>query len=161
MGRAHHMYHPTDNKERQIWLWHRRLGHPSFGYMKNLFPELFSSLSVFDMKCETCILAKSHRATYSLSINKSDVPFALIHSNVRGHSPVSIASGIRWFLVFIDDCTRMTWLYLLKHKNEVLSVFQSIQTMVQTQFSAKIQILRSDNGGEYVNHQFRAYFQSQ
>jgi hypothetical protein len=33
--------------------------------------------------------------------------------------------------------------------------------MVRTQFFAKIQILRSDNGGEYVNHQFRAYFQSQ
>jgi hypothetical protein len=141
IGRAHHMYHPTDNKERQIWLWHLRLGHPSFRYMKNLFPELFSSLSVFDMKCETCILAKSHRVTYPLSMNKSDVPFSLIHSYVWGPSPVSIVSGICWFMIFIDDCTRMTWLYLLKHQNEVLSVFQSFQTMVRTQFSAKIQIL--------------------
>ncbi|RVW39621.1 Retrovirus-related Pol polyprotein from transposon TNT 1-94 [Vitis vinifera] len=31
--------------------------------------------------------------------------------------------------------------------------------MVQTQFSAKVQVLRSNNGGEYVNHQFREYFQ--
>ncbi|RVW32439.1 Retrovirus-related Pol polyprotein from transposon TNT 1-94 [Vitis vinifera] len=31
--------------------------------------------------------------------------------------------------------------------------------MVQTQFSVKVQVLRSDNGGEYVNHQFREYFQ--
>lgn len=29
----------------------------------------------------------------------------------------------------------------------------------QTQFSAKVQILRTDNGGEYVNRQFEAYFQ--
>jgi len=62
-------------------------------------------------------------------------------------------------VIFVDDCTRMTWLYLLKHKNEVLSTFQSFHTMVQTQFLAKVQILRSDNDGEYVNHQFQTYFQ--
>jgi hypothetical protein len=32
--------------------------------------------------------------------------------------------------------------------------------MVQTQFSAKVKILRTDNGGEFVNHQFQAYFKS-
>jgi hypothetical protein len=160
MGRAHHMHHPVDNKGRQIWLWHRRLGHPSFGYMKHLFPDLFSNISLFDLKCETCILAKSHRNTYPLSMNKSSVPFALIHSDVWGPSPTSTISGIRWFVIFIDDCTRMTWLYLLRHKTEVLSVFQSFHTMVQTQFSAKIQILRSDNGGEYINREFREYFQN-
>jgi transposase InsO family protein len=127
--------------------------------MKHLFPDLFSNISIFDLKCETCIIAKSHRATYPLSMNKSMVPFALIHSNVWGLSPISTISSFRWFVIFVDDCTRMTWLYLLKHKNEVLSTFQSFHTMVQTQFSAKVQILRSDNGGEYVNHQFQTYFQ--
>jgi transposase InsO family protein len=159
LGRAHHMHPPVDKKERQIWLWHRRLGHPSFSYMKHLFPDLFSNILIFDLKCETCILAKSHRATYPLSMNKSMVPFALIHSDVWGPSPISTISSFRWFVIFVDDCTRMTWLYLLKHKNEVLSTFQSFRTMVQTQFSAKVQIFRSDNGGEYVNHQFQTYFQ--
>ena len=61
-------------------------------------------------------------------------------------------------MIFIDDFTRMTWLYLLKHKDDVFSVFQSFHTMIQTQFSAKIQILRSNNGGEYVNKKFQDYF---
>jgi hypothetical protein len=95
-----------------------------------------------------------------LSLNKSMVPFDLIHSDVWGPAPVPTASGIRWFVIFIDDCTRMTWLYLLKHKDEVLSVFQLFHTMVQTQFSAKVKILRTDNGAEFVNHQFQAYFKS-
>jgi hypothetical protein len=159
MGRVHHMRPPVDKNEQQIWLWHRRLGHPSFSYMKYLFPALFSNILISDLKCETCILAKCHKAHYPLSINKSTIPFALIHSDVWGPSPISTISGFRWFVIFVDDCSRMTWLYLLKHKNEVLSIFQSFHTMVQTQFSTKVQVLRLDNGDEYANQQFRAYFQ--
>ena len=61
-------------------------------------------------------------------------------------------------MTFIDDCTRMTWLYQLKHKDDMFSVFQSFYTMILIQFSAKIQILRSNNGGEYVNKKFQDYF---
>ena len=140
-------------------MWHRRLGHPSFRYLRHLFPDLFSNVETSELNCDTCILAKSHRSTYSLSMNKSDIHFALIHSNVWGPSLVSIVSGVRWFVTFVDDCTRMTWLYLLKHKDEVFKVFQSFHAMIQTQFSTQLRILRSDNGGEYVNHHFQSYFQ--
>ncbi|RVW42603.1 Retrovirus-related Pol polyprotein from transposon TNT 1-94 [Vitis vinifera] len=99
------------------------------------------------------------RASFPLHLNKKDTSFALIHSDVWGPSPITTVNGFKWFVLFVDDCTRMTWLYLLKHKDEVLGVFKSFHAMVQTQFSAKVQVLRSDNGGEYVNHQFHEYFQ--
>ena len=159
-GKANNVRHTTSIKEKQIWLWHRRLGHPSFSYMKHLLPNLFSNLHDLDFKCETCILAKSHRVPFSISLNKSEVPFTLIHSDVWGPSPITTISGNHWFVTFIDDCTRMTWLYLLKHKDEVFGVFQAFHAMIQTQFSAKAQILRSDNGGEYINQEFQAYFQT-
>ena len=75
----------------------------------------------------------------------------LIHSDVWGPAPVSVSSSIRWFVIFVDDCTRMTWLYLMKSKNEVARIFCSFHTMIKTQFSTKLQILGSDNGGEYDN----------
>ena len=102
-------------------LWHRRLGHLLFGYLQHVFPNLFLGLSNLDIKCETCILAKSHRVTYPLSMNKSDIPFALIHSDVWGPSPKSTMSGFCRFVIFVDDCTRMTWIYLLKHKKRGFS----------------------------------------
>ena len=80
--RANHMYHTLNNKERRVWLWHHRLGHPSFGYLKHLLPSLFSKVTHLNFKCDTCILAKSHRASYPLSMNKSMIPFYLIHSDV-------------------------------------------------------------------------------
>jgi GAG-pre-integrase domain len=108
----------------QVLLWHRRLGHPSFGYMRKLSPNLFTSLQNEQFVCEICIKAKSHRTTYPDSSNKTSQPFDLIHTDVWGPSPVVLKSGCRWFILFTDDHTRMTWLYLLKTKNEVPQVFQ-------------------------------------
>ena len=95
---------------------------------------LFSNLHDSNFKCETCILAKSHRVPFPVILNKSDVPFALIHFDVWGPSPITTVSGILWFITFVDDCTRMTWLYFLKHKDEVFGVFWSLHAMVKTQF---------------------------
>ncbi|CAL2271851.1 unnamed protein product [Prunus armeniaca] len=118
-----------------------------------------SGFKDFDFTCDTCILAKSHRVPYPLSTNKCTTPFTLIHSDVWGPSPITAPSGVRWFVTFIDDYTWMTWLYLLTNKNEVFSCFQSFHKQMKTQFNAQIQILRSDNGGEFVNHDFQTYFQ--
>ncbi|WKA00241.1 hypothetical protein VitviT2T_018620 [Vitis vinifera] len=167
IGQANHTRSSSDRNKANILLWHRRLGHPSFGYLKLVFPTLFSGFSNLDFKCVGSIsqihhtslrLVKSHRVSYPLSFNKSQMPFELIHSDVWGPSPKSTISGVRWFVIFVDDCTHMTWLYLMKNKDEVFSVFCSFHEMVKTQYSATIRILRSDNGGEYMHRDFKNYF---
>jgi transposase InsO family protein len=135
----------------EIWQWHKRLGHPSFSYLKRLFPSLFSYCNISDFKCETCVMAKSHRVSFPLNNNRVDAPFSIIHSDVWGPAPFPTNKGMRWFVTFVDDCTRMTWLYFLKHKSDVCSVFQVFHKMITTQFNTPIKIVRSDNGGEYHN----------
>jgi len=49
----------------------------------------------------------------------------------------------------------------MKTKEEVFLIFQAFHTMIQNQFSAKIRVLRSDSRGEFINHQFKAFFQQQ
>ena len=99
------------------------------------------------LHCETCVLGKSHRSTYSSRIsNKNVILFELIHSDVWGPSKEPIVSGMRYYVSFIDDCTRLTWVVLLKTKDEVFPAFQAFLSEVQTQYNAKVRILRSDNG---------------
>ena len=136
-------------------MWHHRLRHPSLTYMKHLFSSMFSKSVESKFECHTYNLAKIHRVLYPVSLNKSIVLFSLIHFDVWGLSPYSDASGSKWFVTLIDDYTCMTWLYLMKHKSEVFNIFTSFHTMIKTQYSAKIQILHSDNGGEYINNEFQ------
>ena len=105
MGMANNVKHTSIN-EYQIWLWHRRLGHPSFLYLKHLFSSMFSQVNDAMIKCEICIQAKSHRASFPLSMNKSNtILFSLIHFDVWGPTPHSDGSGIKWSVTFIDNCT--------------------------------------------------------
>jgi transposase InsO family protein len=142
----------------KIWMWHKRLGHPSFSYMSKLLPSLFSDFDISTLHCETCIQAKSHRVSYKTSLSKCNEPIVLIHSDVWGPSPVSSICGYKWFVLFIDDCTRMIWIYLLKGKEEVGHVFKNFLTMIQNQFGKNIKYFRSDNGGEFLNRSLKDCF---
>ena len=62
-------------------------------------------------------------------------------------------------MTFIDDYSRFTWIYFLRTKAEVLTVFRSFVAYIETQFSTTIKVLRSDNGGEYMSHDFQAFLQ--
>ena len=139
-------------------LWYRRLGHPSFFYLKHLFPNLFHNKLLLSFQCDICQLAKHHHASFLIQPYKASKPFTLIHSDVWGLSRTFTNSGKRWFITFIDDHTRLSWVYLLKEKSEAEHVFKNFYNMVETQFQTKIQVFRSDNGKEYFNQILGSFF---
>ena len=94
-------------------VWHLRLGHPSFLYVKHLFRSLFKNLDCNYLHCETCHLSKSHRNSYKSKIYHASKPFYLIHSDVWGPSKINTTSGKKWFVTFIDDYTRLCWVFLM------------------------------------------------
>jgi hypothetical protein len=62
-------------------------------------------------------------------------------------------------VTFIDDYSRFTWVYFLRSKVDVFSIFQTFVAYVETQFSTCVKILRSDSGGEYMSHAFQSFLQ--
>ncbi|XP_062107930.1 lysine-specific demethylase JMJ26-like isoform X2 [Humulus lupulus] len=135
----------------QIMIWHYKLGHPSFSYLKRLFPGLFKKLNPLFFHCDSCLLAKSQRKSYIQKSYCPSKPFYLFYGYVWGPSKVTTISGKKWFVTFIDDHTRLCWVYLMKEKFEVTKIFTDFYSMIETQFQTKISILRSDNGTEYFN----------
>ena len=65
--------------------------------------------------------------------------------------------GHLYYVTFIDDHSRNTWLYLLKTKYEVFTKFNKFRAKVETLTERRIKNLRSDNGGEYTSKELIAY----
>ena len=78
---------------------------------------------------------------------------------MSGISPIISHVNYNYFVTFIDDYTKYTWIYFLCAKSEVLSVFQQFIAYVETQFSSSIKILRSNSGGDYMSGEFHAFLQ--
>lgn len=60
-------------------------------------------------------------------------------------------TGSRWFLLFVDDHTRLSWVFIMKEKSETSSIFKSFHAMIKTQFSTNIQIFRTDRAKYFFN----------
>ena len=65
--------------------------------------------------------------------------------------------GKRYFMTFIDDCTRFRYVYLLKSKDEALHYFKTYKDEVENQLERKVKRLRSDRGGEYFSSEFSEF----
>ena len=153
---------------KDLILWHKRLGYPSFKVFEELAPSIYKSCNKEMLKCEACELAKHSRTVYPASGNRSLKPFDLIHSDVQGPINNTSTSGCCWFVTLIDCYSRTIWVSLLKVKSDVLSVFQKAKSdvlsvfhnfhkMIETQFGSRIKALRTDNGTEYTNDAFQEF----
>jgi IS30 family transposase len=146
--------------EAKVILEHCRLGHLSFDTMSKVFPGIMSKVDKRKLLCDACEYGKHTRSIYVSRGLRSISPFMLIHSDVWTWPVISI-SGMKYFVTFIDCYSRMTWIYLMKQKNEVLKCFQDFCSLVENQYDARLKLLRIDNGTEYMNNEFQNYLSAQ
>jgi GAG-pre-integrase domain len=98
-------------------LWHARLGHPSSTttlHVLNSF-HLPCSSKILSL-CHDCCMSKSHKLPFSLSTSSTTSPLTLIHSDLWGPAPIVSKDGFRYYVIFVDDYTRFTWIYFSKQK---------------------------------------------
>ena len=76
--------------------------------------------------------------------------FDLIHSDVWRPSSVFSIGGSQYFVIFVDDYSRYSWIFNMKHRSKLLEVYSNFAKMVETQFSKRIKIFRSNNALEYT-----------
>jgi histone deacetylase 1/2 len=105
--------------------------------------------------CDACQQGKSHQLPYLVSSGVSKYPLELVFSNVWGHVPESVGRK-KYYVSFIDDFSKFTWIYLLKFKSEVFQKFHEFQALVERLFDRKILAMQTDWGGEY--HKLNSFF---
>jgi histone deacetylase 1/2 len=141
---VHGVFKPSHHR------WHSRLGHPTSSIVSRVISKnkLPCSSESSESVCEACQKAKSHQLPYSRSTSVSHYPLELIFSDVWGPAPDSFGRK-NYYVSFIDDFSKFTWIYLIRHRSEVFNIFHQFQALVERRFDRKIITLQSDWGGEY------------
>ncbi|KAJ4715159.1 Retrovirus-related Pol polyprotein from transposon TNT 1-94 [Melia azedarach] len=144
------------DKDNMTKLWHMRLGHMSARGMQILSKgDLLCGHKIKDLEfCEHCIFGKLHRNKFPKAIHRTKGTLDYIHSDCWGPSRVESLGGHRYFVSMIDDFSRMTWVFIMKHKSEAFKNFRQWKALVENQTGKKIKRLRTDNGLEFCWSEF-------
>lgn len=141
-----------------VSMWHNRLGHPSLKVLESLKGQI--KCSKFDSftfePCYICPLAKQKRLPFISNHHMSPFPFDLVHCDIWGPYNTSTLHDQRFFLTIVDDCTRFTWVFLIRHKSEASSIVSKFYALVETQFQCHIKAIRTDHAKELAFTDFCA-----
>lgn len=136
------------------------MGHPSFRRLS----VIRNALQIGEMKqeelldCSICHMSKQRRLPFQSNNLIHENAFDLVHIDIWGHFISITVEGYRYFLTIVDDHSRFTWVYLLKNKSVVTTVFPDFCQMILTQFETKIKSVRADNAHEL---NFSDYFRKE
>jgi hypothetical protein len=104
------------------WLWNRRLGHIKFdnlvkvynlGLVRN-FPKIINPSNPM---CRHCQLGRKTRIRFKTKEYSTSNPLDLFHTDLYGPTRTKSLQGESYFMLFIDDFTRMGWVCFHKEKS--------------------------------------------
>lgn len=143
-------------------LWHARLGHVNFkalslmttGKMVFGMPEIESQSEV----CNGCVMSKQTRRSFPGQATYNAKEFLeLIHGDLCGPISPATKAGNKYFLLLVDDYTRIMWVYFLKSKDGALEAFKTFRAKVENGTENRIKTFRTDRGGEFTSKSFNTY----
>ena len=112
-----------------------------------------------DIVCKECILAKQKKVSFPSKQFDITPKLELIHRDLSGPCRTRGFYGERYFMIFVDDFTRMMWVAFLKEKLDAFEKFKIFKNRVENESRVKIKSLRSDRGGEFTSREFNIFYE--
>ena len=142
-----------------------RFGHLKFQVFKEMgdkyMVDVIQSINHTNQLCEACPLQKHARMSFpNDTTSRTSKSLQLVHTAVCDPINTSSFGKRKYFLLFIDDFSRKTWVYFLKKKSEVFVAFKNFKALVEKKSGYEIKALRSDRGGEFTSKEFYDFCQS-
>ncbi|XP_021629650.1 uncharacterized protein LOC110627609 [Manihot esculenta] len=148
----------------ESWLWHKRYGHYNLNSLKfmqshDMIIDM-SVVSICDGVCSNYQFGKWHEHSFPKDqVRRAIEKLEIVYTNMCGPMSVPSLSQNKYFILFINDLTRMTWVYFLSSKSQVFNVFKKFKTLIEKQSGCVLKTLRSDNGKEYTSKEFDKFYE--
>jgi transposase InsO family protein len=150
-------------KKDESWLWHRRMGHMHFD---NLFKvskreavrEMPQITKPTNTLCKHCQQGKQTKTRFKIKEYSTTKPLEIVHTDLVGTTTKKGLKGERYFMLLVDDYTRMTAIFFIKNKSKAFENFKIYKEMVENEMDSRIKCLRLDNGGEFTSKEFMDYY---
>ena len=84
-------------------------------------------------------------------------PLELIHIDICGPITPTTLGGSQYFLLIIDEFSRLTWVSMLQCKSDAFEAFKHFKNLAETEKRMKIKTLKLDRGGEFTSDEFSKY----
>src|SRR5579859_1545039 len=132
----------TNPPELPIDIWHRRMGHLGEDNVRKL-AKMVDGMGIKVRTtvgvCEACLEGKQHRQPSHQPATRAKEPLELIHSDLCGPIDPTTYGSTKYYALFINDFTRMMYIYTLKKKSSasVLAKFKEFKAEVETQKTGK------------------------
>ena len=132
-----------------IWLWHKRLCHVNFDNLVEIsnkkkvrgLPRLKKPENVI---CKECQLGKMTKSSFKRKSFTSENILDLVHTDLCGPMGVQSYRGARYFILFVDDHTRMMHVMFLKEKSDAFQFFKWYLAKVEKEIGRNLKCLRFD-----------------
>jgi transposase InsO family protein len=149
-------------KEDESWLWHRRMGHMHFDNLvkfskREAIREMPQITKPTNTLCKHCQQGKQTKTRFKSEEYSTTKPLEIVHTDLVGPTTTKGLKGERYFMLLVDDYTRMTVVFFLKNKSKAFENFKIYKEMIENEMDSRIKCLISDNGGEFTSKEFMDY----
>ena len=108
--------------------------------------------------CEGCAMGKQHMKNFPQEKSwRTKMPLHLVQNDVMGPFKTPSLGGARYVLTFIDEYSRIIWVYFLQKDEEIFHKFKEFKVLTEKQCGKFLRIIRTDRGSKYMNKDFLGF----
>jgi hypothetical protein len=150
-------------KKDKSWLCHRRMAHVHFDNLVKVIKreevrEMSQIMKSTNTLCKHCQQGKKTKTRFKSKEYLMTRPLEIVHTDLVGPTTTKGLKGDKYFMLLVNDYTRMTAVCFLKNKSEPFEKFKIYKEMVENEMDSKNKCLRYNNGGEFTSKEFMDYY---
>lgn len=107
------------------------IGQPTIEYNKEIY--------------EGYVLGKQEREGFPNESYRANKPLQLVCIDLCDLMDVALVRRAKYFMIFINDFIRMTWVYFFKFKSNALQYFINLKNIVERPSRLRILTLKLEN----------------